>query len=95
MTYWLELLVDEELRETVAEELGVEIEETVENPFARSPEIDWTEAYRTNPHTAKFRTKDGKIVKVRFYVTINPAIGEPYQTPLMIDGERLVIIMEK
>ena len=37
MTYWLELLVDEELRDLVAEELNVEIEETVENPFAAFP----------------------------------------------------------
>ena len=91
MTYWLELLVDEELRDIVADELDVEIEETVENPFARYPEIEWTDAYRSNPHTAKFRTKDGKIVKARFWVKINPSIGEPYQNPLMIDEERLVI----
>ena len=91
MTYWLELLVDEELRDIVADELDVEIEETVENPFARYPEIEWTDAYHSNPHTAKFRTKDGKIVKARFWVKINPSIGEPYQNPLMIDEERLVI----
>jgi len=84
-------LVDEELRDIVADELDVEIEETVENPFARYPEIEWTDAYHSNPHTAKFRTKDGKIVKARFWVKINPSIGEPYQNPLMIDEERLVI----
>ena len=60
MTYWLELLVDEELRDLVAEKLNVEIEETVENPFAAFPEIGWTDALHSNPHTAKFKTKDGE-----------------------------------
>ena len=94
MTYWLELLVDEELRDIVANELDVEIEETIENPFACYPEIEWTDALHSNPHEAKFKTKDGKIVKARFWVKINSSIGEPYQNPLMIDEEKLVVIVE-
>ena len=91
MTYWLELLVDEELRDLVADELSSEIEETLRNPFMTFPEIEWTDALHSNPHGAVFRTKDRKIVKVRFWVKLNPSIGEPYQNPLMIDEERLVI----
>lgn len=94
MTYWLELLVDEELRDLVAEELNAEIEETVENPFAAFPEIEWTDALHSNPHIAKFKTKDGKTVKVRFWVKINPSIGQLYETPLIIDDERLVITVQ-
>ena len=95
MTYWLELLVDEELRDIVANELGVEIKETVENPFATFPEKEWTDALHSNPHEAKFRTEDGKTVNVRFWVKINPSIGQFYQNPLIIDDERLVIKMTR
>jgi len=87
-------LVDEELRDLVAEELNVEIEETIENPFAAFPEIGWTDALNSNPHTAKFKTKDGRIIKARFWVKINPSIGQLYETPLIIDDERLVITVQ-
>jgi len=91
LTYWLELLVDEELRDIVADVVDAEIEETVENPFAAFPEIEWTDALHSTPHTAKFKTKDGKTVNVRFWVKINPSIGQLYENPLTIDDERLII----
>ena len=81
LTYWFELLVDEESRDIVGDELNVEMEEIIENPFARFPEIECIDAHHSNPHIAKFRTKDGKIVKARFWIKINPSVRESYEKP--------------
>jgi len=95
LTYWLELLVDEELRDIVEREGRREDRETVENAFARLDPTEWTKAYRGNPHTAKFLTEDGRALRVKFWLKINPDICEPYENPLIVDEKCFVIVTKR
>jgi len=91
MTHWMELLVDEELRDVVKELIGLQIKEPLYNPFAGG--ADWTDALRESPHCATFRLFDGRIAKVTFWLAVNPDIGLPYENPVIIDPERIIIVI--
>jgi len=103
MTDWRILLVDEELRDLVnkifgderPEEKSIWSLECTFNPFNKEEIEDWPELIRRSPHKAIFTSKGGREITVKFWVKYNSAYGEPYENPLVIDEERIMIVVDR
>jgi|GEM_PF-4123981 len=94
MTDWKELFVDENLRDFVAQLIGAKTTdlECVENPFEYVTE--WTEMLRGQPHKAVFKLSNKKTVVVKFWCKFNPNFGEPYEEPVELDQEKIIVIVK-
>lgn len=94
MTDWIELFVDEDLRDFVAKLIDVNADalECVENPFKDLN--DWTEMLRGQPHKAVFKLSNRKTVVVKFWCKFNENYGDTYEYPVELDVERIVVIVK-